>query len=134
MSLRLFGIDPQQGAENSGVDRFAAEGSLVDRFSQGQGYGDRGGAVGVGPITGSTATPDSGAVRVVTGQAARGAGLNYRPANGLPPVGVLEYVQKFSTATLAAIGLLVLLIVVVRSPRHALRWIARSGTRRAGLE
>ncbi len=50
MSLRLIGIDPELGARDPGVDRFTAEGSLVNRFPQGQGYADRGGTIGVGPV------------------------------------------------------------------------------------
>jgi hypothetical protein len=138
MSLRLYGIVPDTGVRGYGVDRFAAEGSFANRFAQGEGYADAGGIVGVGPITGSSATPDSGAVRgaarVLTGGAARGDGHDYRPAAGLPPVGLLDYIQKFSVSTLAAIGLLVVLVMVVRSPRRALRWIAHSGVKRAGLE
>lgn len=135
MSLRLLGIDPASGARGYGVDRYAAEGSLANRFAQGQGYADDGGTVGVGPVY--NATLDSGASRAaafVQGRAAHGDGPDYRPAAPLPAVGVLEYVQKFSTASLASIGLLVLLVVIARNPRAAFRWIARSGARRAGLE
>jgi hypothetical protein len=138
MSLRSWGIEPDSGLRGYGADRFAGEGSLVNRLAQNQGYADAGGVVGVGPVTLSTGTPDSGAarapVRFVTGQTAHGDGLDYRPAAGLPPVGLLEYVQKFSVSTLAAIGLLVVIVMVIRSPRRAFRWIAHSGVKRAGLE
>jgi hypothetical protein len=142
MSLRRYGIDPEFGYAVLGVAEFADRGSLGNRFPQGQGYADLGGTVGVGPVTLSTATPDSGAVRdaagtaaaFVQGQTAFGSGPDYRPAPALPAVGVLDYVQKFSTATLATVGLLVLLVVLVKNPRGAFHWIARSGVKRAGLE
>ena len=138
MSLRRYGIDPELGVAVMGVEGFADKGSLANRFAQGEGYADRGGTIGVGPVTLSTATPDSGAIRnaadFVQGKTSYGAGPDYRPAPALPAVGVLDYVQKFSTATLAAIGLLVLVVVLVKNPRGAFHWVARSGVRRAGLE
>jgi hypothetical protein len=52
----------------------------------------------------------------------------------LPSIHTLDYVSKFSSASLFTLGLVLLLIYFVRNPRRAARGLARGSLKRAGVE
>jgi hypothetical protein len=70
---------------------------------------------------------------VILGQTAVGRGDDYRPAPGWPSLAHLDYVQKFSTVTLIAIGLIALVVFGVINPRRTARAVADAAKRRAGV-
>lgn len=70
---------------------------------------------------------------VVLGQAALGRGDDYKPAPGWPSLAHLDYVQKFSTVTLIALGLLALIVFGIVNPRRTARAVERAAKRRAGV-
>lgn len=83
------------------------------------------GAVAWGPV--------SEVARTVAGDTARGEGERFRIRPRWPSVAQLEYVQKFSTAALLLLGLLLILGHAIRSPRRAAAAVAGAATGRLGL-
>jgi hypothetical protein len=71
--------------------------------------------------------------RTVAGDTAQGEGESFRPRPRWPTVAQLEYVQKFATAALLTLGLLILLAYAVHRPGHAAAAIADAARKRAGV-
>jgi hypothetical protein len=71
---------------------------------------------------------------VVLGRASLGAGDDYRPAPGFPPMAQLDYVQKFSTVCLIVLGLLALVVFGIINPGRTARAVANVAKRRAGVD
>jgi hypothetical protein len=71
---------------------------------------------------------------IISGQAGYGRGDSYTPLPGvLPSKDHLDYVQKFSTAGLLAIGFLMLLVLGILRPRRAFNYLARGAQHHAGV-
>lgn len=71
--------------------------------------------------------------RTVAGDAAQGEGESFRLRPRWPSVAQLDYVQKFATASLLTLGLLVLLAYAVQRPRHAAGAIAGAALKKVGV-
>ncbi len=70
----------------------------------------------------------------VTGDAATGEGEAFRLRPRWPSVAQLDYVQKFATAGLLTLGLLLLIVYGIRNPGGAVALLARGAKKRAGVE
>lgn len=78
--------------------------------------------------------PLTQAVReTVTGAAARGEGESFRLRPRWPSVAQLEYVQKFATAGLLVLGLLMLVGYGIANPAGAVRVLVQGAKRQAGV-
>lgn len=70
---------------------------------------------------------------VIVGRAETGKAETYRPTPHAPSMQQLEYVQRFATAGLLALGFLFLAGYALISPLAAARLIARGARRQAGM-
>src|SRR5438105_3305263 len=71
---------------------------------------------------------------ILAGQASAGRGDSYTPLPGvLPSKDHLDYVQKFSTAGLLAVGFVLLILVGVFNPGRAVGLLASGAKRQAGI-
>lgn len=77
--------------------------------------------------------PDTDIPNPITPNHARGEGPNYQPHPYLPSAQHLDYLHKFSSASLLTIGLLLLVGLFVIHPRRAGGLIARGGLKQAGI-
>jgi hypothetical protein len=68
-----------------------------------------------------------------TPASARGEGPSYQPHPYLPRADHLDYVHKFTSTSLLTIGLVLVLLVLLRSPRTAGNLLARGGLKQAGI-
>lgn len=71
---------------------------------------------------------------VIAGQASQGKGDTYTPLPGvLPTKDHLDYVQKFSTAGLLAVGFLFLIVLGIVNPARAVNLLGRGAAHQAGV-
>jgi hypothetical protein len=71
--------------------------------------------------------------RTVTGEAAQGQGGTFRLRPRWPSADQLDYVQKFTTASLLSIALLLLFLKAIKNPAGALNYLVTGAKRRAGV-
>ena len=96
--------------------------------TRGVGYLDLGAARGA-PVTEAGREVKA----TVTGDRATGQGGSFRLRPRWPKADQLDYVQKFTTAALLSIGLLLLTAYAVRDPSGAFGMIVRGAKSRAGV-
>jgi hypothetical protein len=125
MDAYLTGIYDVRGTEHS--ERGAAgltgvtPGPYGARYS---GYGGPAGDAGEGTDLSAAAL----------GQRSQGQGGAYTPLPGvLPTKDHLDYVQKFSTAGLLAIGFVLLIALGIINPGRAMNVLSRGAARQAGV-
>jgi hypothetical protein len=73
-----------------------------------------------------------GVAETMRGETARGSGEHFQPRPGWPSTGVLDYVQKFATASLLLLGLLYVLGVSAVNPGRGLRLLGGAARARVG--